>query len=428
MIPAIVADIGGVNLISWTVALYQIGSIIAGAASGLLTKRYGLKLPMALATATYGFGCMISAVAPEMWVLLVGRQLQGFGGGALIAISFVSIGIIFPRRLVPRAIAAVSFTWGTSAFLGPLIGGLFVEYADWRLGFWFFTLQSALLLTWILTQVKARLDGRRVVQQVSFPFWRLIILSFGILLIAYSGIEFSATRTTIYFCLGILCMVLFLRLDSRHQHNRLLPRHPISLSNRLSAGLTMILCFTIASIAISVYGPLIMTLLHGVSALVAGYVIACSSVGWSIAAVTVSGLAEKYDTRAILSGMTLVIVSIGGFVYSVPNGPVWLIAFFALAEGAGFGIAWTFILRRMTSLAEKSEQERISAAMPTVQRFGYAFGAAYIGIVANAAGLGSSTDTTVIASAARIIFLACIPFAVIGIFAAFKFVSTASND
>ena len=36
MVPAIVADIGGAELISWTVALYGIGSIVAGASSGLL--------------------------------------------------------------------------------------------------------------------------------------------------------------------------------------------------------------------------------------------------------------------------------------------------------------------------------------------------------------------------------------------------------
>ena len=427
MIPAIVDDIGGINLVSWTVALYQIGSIVAGAASGLLTMRFGLKTPMIIATAAYGIGCAISAVAPEMWILLVGRQLQGLGGGALIAISFVSIGALFPRRLVPRVVAAVSFTWGTSAFLGPLVGGLFVEYASWQYGFWFFALQATALFVWIFTQVTSKSVSSVRDQQSRFPLWRLACLSLGVLLIAYSGIEVSIVRTPTYFGLGILCLIYFLVMDAKKENNRLLPKHPISLGNRLSAGFTMILCFTIATIAISVYGPLLMTQLHGVSVLVAGYVIACSSIGWSIAAVTVSGLTEKYDSKMIMLGMCLLLISILGFIYSVPNGPIWLIALFALVEGAGFGMAWTFILRRVTLLAEEKDQKRVAAAMPTVQRFGYAIGAAYIGIIANAVGLESMHEQDV-AVIAKMIFLACLPFALIGIIATLKFISTAGND
>lgn len=421
MIPSIVTDIGGVNLISWTVALYQLGSIVAGAASGLLSKRYGIKIPMTIGAATYAVGCVVSALAPEMWWMLIGRQLQGLGGGALIAISFVSISLLFPRRLVPRAMAAVSFIWGTSAFLGPLVGGLFVEYANWRYGFWFFALQAVLLLGWIRLQSRADFDRREAEADGRFPLSRLACLTFGVLLIAWSGIEISVVETPLFLTLGIACLVWFLHLDAGREQDRLLPRHPIGLGNQISAGFTMILCFTIASIAISVYGPLLMTLLHGVSALVAGYVIASSSIGWSIAAVTVSGFDERHDTRMILLGMAMLSVSILGFVYSVPQGPVGLIALFALLEGAGFGTCWTFILRRMTRLAAAGEQQRVAAAMPTVQRFGYAFGAAYIGIVGNAVGLDRLPQHAVAMTAAQVVFMACIPFALLGFVAALRF-------
>ena len=90
-------------------------------------------------------------------------------------------------------------------------------------------------------------------------------------------------------------------------------------------------------------------------------------------------------------------------------------------------MAWTFILRRVTLLAEEKDQKRVAAAMPTVQRFGYAIGAAYIGIIANAVGLESMHEQDV-AVIAKMIFLACLPFALIGIIATLKFISTAGND
>ena len=84
-----------------------------------------------------------------MPVLLVGRLMEGIGGGGLMALAFVAVGKLFPPRLTARALAVVSTLWGVSALLGPLTGGLFVAYADWRWGLWAFAAQAAALAVWI---------------------------------------------------------------------------------------------------------------------------------------------------------------------------------------------------------------------------------------------------------------------------------------
>ena len=91
MLPAIVAEIGGIALVGWSVSLYEIGSIVAGAASALLTLRFGLRAPMSMAAALFGVGCILSAVSPTMPLLLTGRALQGLGGGGLVAMGFVAV-------------------------------------------------------------------------------------------------------------------------------------------------------------------------------------------------------------------------------------------------------------------------------------------------------------------------------------------------
>ena len=166
----------------------------------------------------------------------------------------------------------------------------------------------------------------------------------------------------------------------------------------------MILSLSIATIAITAFGPLLVTAIHDASPLTAGYIVASSSVGWTVLAVLVSGSPERLDRLMIALGMILVTLSILGFLYAVPNGPIWLIAVFAAMEGGGFGMAWTFILRRTTALAEAGEVQRISGAIPTVQRLGYALGAAYIGIVANASGFLSMETPAAAAEVARWIF------------------------
>lgn len=414
MLPSIVAEIGGAALVGWTVSLYEIGSIVAGAASALLTMRYGLRGPMSMAAMVFGAGCAVSAVGPNMPVILIGRGLQGLGGGGLVAMSFVAVGVVFPRRYVARAIAAISTLWGISAFLGPLIGGLFVEFATWRLGFWFFSAQAIALALWVASRRDIE-TSRDASAEDRFPLSRLGVLCLGVVLVASGGVDVGAVRTTALVGAGLLCLAGFLWLDGRAGQGRLLPVRPLDLRRPAGAALLMILSLSLATIAITAFGPLLVTAIHDASALTAGYIVACSSIGWSVMSVLVSGSPQRLDRVFIAAGMLVVTLSIVGFVYAVPNGPVWLIAVSAALEGGGFGMAWTFILRQATALADPTEAQRISGAIPTVQRLGYALGAAYIGIVANASGFLAMNSPEAAAGVARVIFLACLPFALFGL-------------
>lgn len=414
MLPSIVAEIGGAALVGWSVSLYEIGSIVAGAASALLILRFGLRAPMSLAAILFGLGCILSAVSPTMPLLLAGRALQGIGGGGLVAMGFVAVGLIFPRRYIARAMAAVSTLWGVSAFAGPLVGGVFVDYATWRWGFAFFACQAFALALWIVLRSEAGVT-RSTADAAGLPVRRLALLCLAVVLVAFGGVEVSVLRTVPSVAAGLACLIGFLWLDQRAGANRLLPPRPVDPTRPSGAALIMIVSMSMATIAVTAFGPLLVTAIHGVSALTAGYIIACSSIGWSVMAVLVSGLAERFDRLAIALGMAVVALSILGFLHAVPNGPVWLIAVYATMEGAGFGMAWTFILRRTMKLVEADEVERISAAIPTMQRLGYALGAAYVGIVANASGLLSMETAADAAKVARWIFASCVPFAAIGL-------------
>lgn len=422
MLPAIVAEIGGGALVAWSVALYEVGSIIAGATGGFLAHRFGLRRPMSLAAMVFALGCAISAIAPSMPVLLAGRLLQGLGGGGLVALSFIAVSLLFPERLMARAMAVLSALWGVSSFLGPLIGGLFVELASWRWGFGFFAAQAAGLALWLglaarLATRPTTTGGRRV------PMGRLGVLAAGVIAIAYAGIEIDPVTTPLLVLAGLVGLGLFVALDGQAGPDRLLPRAPFGLSTAHGSALTMVLLFSAATIAITAYGPLLVTAIHGVSAIVAGYLVACSAVGWTVFAVAVSGAPPRHDPAFIAVGMAMVLTSIIGFAYAVPAGPIWLIALIAVLEGGGFGIAWTFILRRVTALSDPAEVERVAGAIPTVQRLGYAVGAAYIGIVANAAGFADVAAPAGFIASAHWVFLGSLPLAGVGMLAMLRFVA-----
>ena len=423
MLPSIVADVQGASLVGLTVSLYEIGSIIAGAASAVLTMKFGLSRPMSLAAALFGLGCLVSAASPSMPVFLVGRSLQGLGGGGLVTMGFIAVSVLFPRRYTARAWAGVSTLWGVSAFLGPLIGSFFVTFASWQWGFVFFAGLAFALAFWIRQHPRSRAPDPGETHP-AFPFLRLVLLALAVLMIAAAGVKIAILHTSLLATAGLGCLALFVRLDGTATNSRLLPLRPFDIRTQVGASIVMVFSLGMASIAVTAFGPLLITAIHQASALTVGYVITCSSIGWTIAAILVSGLSERHDRTMITLGVLVVALSVVGFLYAVPRGPIWLIAACAFLEGSGFGMAWTFILRFATSAAPPPEVKRISGAIPTLQRLGYALGAVYIGIVANASGILTMSTPSEAKVVSVWVFLACLPFAFLALIAMFALTRT----
>jgi len=432
MMPVIIADIGGGHLIAWAYALYEMGSIAAGSVSAFYMLRYGLKPSVIVAAVIFAIGCIISATATAMWIMLFGRVLQGTGGGALVALSFVAITVLFPRHLMPRVMAAVSTFWGVSAFLGPLIGAAFASHGIWRGGFWFFAVQAGLLTLWVMAglnsasvQRRASSDGKSASELSSkrIPLRRLSLLCLGVLAFAAAGIDVNWLKSSLLSLVGLCLFFLLLKLDSHSGVDRLFPARAVDVRTPMGSVLLMILFMTMASIAVTVYGTILLITLHDVSLLQAGYVVALSSIGWSVAAIASSGVGERRDSLMIRLGAGLLLVTIAGLAMTMRTGPLWLICVFTFTEGVAFGMAWTFILRRATALAPENEQQRLAAAIPTTQRLGYALGAAYLGLIANSIGFGADLSVGTAGLAASSLFVACLPLALLGIIAMWRFTS-----
>jgi hypothetical protein len=88
--------------------------------------------------------------------------------------------------------------------------------------------------------------------------------------------------------------------------------------------------------------------------------------------------------------------------------------------GAGFGMCWAFVLRRVVESVAESERERAASSLPTIQLLGYALGAALSGIVANLSGLAADGSRGVVEGAAFWVFAAFLPLAGLGVAAAWR--------
>jgi len=422
VMPAMVGDLSGVELVGWSLAVYELGAISAGAAAGRLVSYLPLRTNMVVAALFYAAGALICALSPSMPIFLLGRVVEGIGGGALVSLAFVSVERLFRPAIWPQLFAIMSAVWGVAAFAGPLLGALAAEHLSWRWAFSIFSIAGfamagacMIVLTGTATKVEKR-SGEA--PPPPFPFVPLACLAIAVVLIASAGVSIELMRSSILLGLGIAGLALFFRLDARMPEARLFPSRLFDWRGKVGSGMTMIAAFSVATCSFAIYGPLILTSLHGMSVLTAGYIIAAESIAWSVLSILVANAPPHRERAIIVAGAIMIAVGIAGFAYTVPAGSIPLTLLCAVLQGGGFGIAWPFVTRIIVSHAPDGERTIASGAVPTMQRIGYAVGAATCGIVANASGFSEGLSGATAAGVAKWLFLAFVPLAVLGVLAA----------
>ena len=76
-------------------------------------------------------GAIVAAVANNFSTLLVGRSLQGIGGGGLIALTEIVVTDLVPLRLRGKWFGIISGMWSLGSVSGPIIGGAFAQNVSW---------------------------------------------------------------------------------------------------------------------------------------------------------------------------------------------------------------------------------------------------------------------------------------------------------
>src|SRR6516165_3197963 len=103
---------------------------------GKLGQILGRKRAFAIGCVIYGCGSLITALSPNLPVLLVGWSvLEGVGAALIMPAIVALVASNFARQQRPRAYGLVASAGAIAVAAGPLIGGLFTTYLSWRLVF-----------------------------------------------------------------------------------------------------------------------------------------------------------------------------------------------------------------------------------------------------------------------------------------------------
>lgn len=116
----------------WIVTSYMIANAFLIMLSGWLERLFGRKQFMKICIGIFTLGALICTFAPSLEIMVLGRFIQGVGGGPMTPISQTVLLSAFPAEKKGVAMSLFGFAVMVCAILGPSFGGFLVDNFNWH--------------------------------------------------------------------------------------------------------------------------------------------------------------------------------------------------------------------------------------------------------------------------------------------------------
>ncbi len=126
----------GIDQVDGVLTAYILALGIITPLAGYLSDRFGIKRMYVLSLTMFTIGSILCSLAPSLTWLIIFRALQGLGGGMLgpLGISLLFGAFTEKERGLAFGIYGIPLVFAPAS--GPILGGYFVQYLDWRYIFW----------------------------------------------------------------------------------------------------------------------------------------------------------------------------------------------------------------------------------------------------------------------------------------------------
>lgn len=132
LLQRISSELGGTTLQAfWASLVFTLAVVVAQPIYTSVSNVMGRKKVLYAAFVLFAVGSIVFAVSPNMGVLIFGRTIQGLGGGGLDVLSEVITADITTLKERAFWIGMLSVPMSAGCILGPVLGAVFSDYADW---------------------------------------------------------------------------------------------------------------------------------------------------------------------------------------------------------------------------------------------------------------------------------------------------------
>jgi len=382
-LPTIATDLGGFDLVPWVYIAYLLTTTASTPLWGKLSDLYGRARLYRLAIVLFMAGSLLAGVAPDMPLLVAARGFQGIGAGGLFALSMTILGDVISPRERGRYQGYMAGTFSVATVLGPLVGGLLVDYAHWR---WIFLMNlplgvAALVVSYRtlalpFTRREARIDWLGTVSLVVGVSVLVVHTQLG-------GDEFGWLSATslLLFAVVASCLAVFVVAQRRAPEPLLPPRLFHEPLFTWGSVLSFLLGFTMFSVTLS--APLFLQIVSGVDATRSGLLIAPVTLGMLVTSVgsgTMMTRTGRYRVFPIVGTAVMIVGSVllaaMGTDTRALTVSAWMFVF-----GMGVGGAMQVVLTATQSRVAHADLGVATSATNFFRSLGSTIGSAVLGAV-----------------------------------------------
>ncbi|MGF9662597.1 MFS transporter [Arthrobacter crystallopoietes] len=352
---------------------------------GKLTDRYGRKRCLIVGLAVYGVGALISAVSPNLGVLIIGNSiLEGVGTALLIPPVYILTTLLFTEFTSrARAFGAISAMGGVGAAAGPLIGGLITSALSWRAAFVF----QALIIVVIILLSRHIKDPLPPDPTSVFDTGGAVLSAVGLILIVM-GILAADNNVWLMVSLlvagALVLLWFFLSVRAKERAGKEPLLSTSLFRNRTSnLGLAtqnfqwlvlMGLSFTVAAY---------LQVVRGYNAIETGVIFTAATVGLLLSSFGAERFAKRRAQRTlIVLGFAITVVGIIVLITMVnESSSPWAFAPGLFLAGFGIGVMLTPSVNLVQSSFGEDQQGEISGLSRSVSNLGSSLGTAIAGTI-----------------------------------------------
>ncbi len=189
-LPAIMADLQvDATTVQWLTSGYSLVEAVIIPLSAYLIGRFSTRQLFISAFVIFTVGSLAATLAPNFWVLLLGRVLQAACTGMSMPMVFTVILLVFPREKRGTAMGVIGLIIGFAPAVGPSVAGLLVDSVGWRALFAIVTVLSVIVVVLAVVVLKNYGDFARA------PFDKLSVAlsTVGLVCLLYGLSTFAST-------------------------------------------------------------------------------------------------------------------------------------------------------------------------------------------------------------------------------------------
>lgn len=348
-------------------------------------------------------GLTVATLAPVIEVIVIGRAIQGFGGGLMIVPLYVLVGNYVTPQRQPSIFAWFSAAWVVPSLIGPFVAGFFVEHLNWRFVFGIVPVLIAVLMPILVVQFR---EFPPLHAPLPFGRHRRVVFFAATTGVAVAGIQVLSGFRGQSFTLPVVGAVVGLSALSFVLVRPLLPHGTLAARPGLPATVLLRGILNGAFIAVEVFLPLMLKEVHGWSPTQAGLIMTSGSITWAVGSWAQGQLTTPRARTALpIVGTTIQLLGTALTMAAAFEGlPAAITLLGWLLAGLGIGLVYPALAVHALGITPPERHGMTSSALSLADTMGAALFVAWAGVIYAAAfGLGAGAFAVVIGAMCAII-------------------------